>query len=202
MATKFDLTKEDRVYYTAKTVPQIVELSEVSCLAIEGGGAPAGGAFTEAVQALFPFAYGVKGICKKDGRDFTVAKLEGLWWVESGRPALEVPPREWRWKLLIRLPDFVTSENVEKARSDVMKKKGIALLKDIKFEKMNEGRCIQALHIGPYADEPETIARMRKMMEENNLVENGLHHEIYLSDPGKTPRQRLKTILRQPVRSM
>lgn len=201
MATKIDLTKEDKVYYTAKTKPQIVEFPEIPYLAIEGKGEPAGKIFTEAVQALYPLAYGIRGIYKKSGKDFAVAKLEGIWWVKSNKPALEVPRQEWYWKLLIRLPDFATSEIIEKARLEVLKKKKIDLLKDIKFEKLVEEKCIQVLHIGPYATEPETIAEMRKMMELNNFVENGLHHEIYLSDPRKTPPQKMKTILRQPVKS-
>ncbi len=198
--TKIELAKEDKKYYTAKTSPQISEFSILSYLAVEGKGEPAGKTFTEAVQALYPLAYGIKGLCKKDGRDFAVAKLEGLWWVKSSKPALEVPRGEWHWKLLIRLPDFVTSEIVEKAKREVMKKKGIELLKEIKFEKITEGKCIQVLHVGPYSTEPETIEKMRKMMRENNLTENGYHHEIYLSDPRKTPPQKMKTILRQPVK--
>ena len=201
MTTKIDLTKEDKIYYTAKTKPQIFEFAEIPYLTIEGKGEPAGKTFVEAVQALYPLAYGVKGLCKKDGRDFAVAKLEGLWWVKSNKPTLEVPREEWYWKLLIRLSDFVTSEIVERARLEVMKKKDIALLKDIKFEKMTEGKCIQVLHIGPYATESETITKMRKMMKENKLTENGFHHEIYLSDPRKTPPQKMKTILRQPVKN-
>lgn len=198
--TKVDLTKEDKKYYTAKANPQIVEYPKLPYLAIEGRGEPAGKAFTEAVQALYPLAYGIKGLCKKDRKDFAVTKLEGLWWVKSSKPALEVPRAEWHWKLLIRLPDFVTSDIVDEARQEVIKKKGIELVKEIKFEKMTEGKCIQVLHTGPYSTEPETINRMREIMKENNLTENGYHHEIYLSDPRKTPPQKMKTILRQPVK--
>ncbi|MBI1883232.1 MAG: GyrI-like domain-containing protein [Chlamydiae bacterium] len=200
MATKIDLVKEDKTYFTAKTNPQIIEFPKVSYLAIEGKGEPAGKAFIEAVQALYPLTYGVKGLCKKEGRDFGVAKLEGLWWVKSNRPALEVPRKEWYWKLLIRLPDFVTSEIVDKAKQEVIKKKGIDLLKEIRFEQISEGKCVQVLHVGPYSTEPETIEKMKKMMKENDLTENGFHHEIYLSDPRKTPSQKMKTILRQPVK--
>lgn len=200
MTTKIDLVKEDKTYYTAKVNPQIIEFPKVSCLTFEGRGEPAGKAFTEAVQALYPLAYGVKGLCKKDGRDFAVAKLEGLWWVKSNKPALEVPRGEWYWKLLVRLPDFVTSEIVDKARQEVMKKKEIGLLKEIKFERITEGKCVQVLHIGPYSTEPQTIEKMRKTMKENNLTENGFHHEIYLSDPRKTLPQKMKTILRHPVK--
>jgi len=139
---------------------------------------------------------------KKEGRDFTVAKLEGLWWVDSDRPYIEVPREEWRWKLLIRQPEFVTSEIVKKARQEVMKKKKMELVNEVKFEKMKEGKCVQILHIGPYSAEPESLAKMRKLMEDENLAENGRHHEIYLvmAYPRKAPEEKLKTILRQPVK--
>ncbi|MEM2896880.1 MAG: GyrI-like domain-containing protein, partial [Candidatus Bathyarchaeia archaeon] len=145
-------------------------------------------------------AYGLKNICKKQGKDFGVPKLEGLWWVESDRPALEVPREEWRWKLLIRMPDFVTSEIVEKTKEEVFKKKGMELIKEIKFEKIREGKCVQILHVGPYSTEPRSLAKMRKLMEEKKFVESGLHHEIYLSDPRKVAPEKTKTILRQPVK--
>ena len=200
MTTKLDLTKEYKTYYTAKTGPEVVEFAEIPFLTIEGKGEPGGKEFTTKVEALYPLAYSVKNICKKQGKDFGVPKLEGLWWVESDRPALEVPREEWQWKLLIRMPDFVTSEMVEKAKEEVFKKKGIELIKEIKFEKMKEGKCVQILHIGPYSTEPESLAKMKKLMEEENLVKNGLHHEIYLSDPRRVPEEKWKTILRQPVK--
>lgn len=200
MATKLDLTKEYKTYYTAKTVPEIVEFGEIPFLTIEGKGEPAGEVFTKTVEALYPLAYGVKNICKKQSKDFGVPKLEGLWWVESDKPALEVPRKEWKWKLLIRMPEFVTSEIVEKAKEEVFKKKGIELIKKIRFEKIKEGKCIQILHIGPYSTELESLAKMRKLMEQKSLVENGFHHEIYLSDPRKVAPEKMKTILRQPVK--
>lgn len=198
--TKLDLTKEYKTYYKAKTTPEVVEFDEVPYLAIKGKGEPGGKEFTSNVEALYPLAYGVKNICKKQGTDFGVPKLEGVWWVESDKPALEVPREEWRWKLLIRMPDFVTSEIVDKAKEEVFKKKGIELIKEIKFEKMKEGKCVQILHIGPYATEPESLAKMRKLTEEEKLIKNGLHHEIYLSDPRRIPEEKMKTILRQAVR--
>lgn len=169
-------------------------------MTIEGKGEPGGKEFTKKVEALYPLAYGVKNICKKEGKDFGVPKLEGLWWVESDKPALEVPREEWRWKLLIRMPDFVTSEIVEKARDEVFKKEGIELIKEIKFEKIKEGKCVLILHIGPYSTEPKSLAKIEKLMEEENLVKNRLHHEIYLSDPRRVPEDKWKTILRQPVK--
>lgn len=198
--TKLDLTKKYKTYYTAKKTPEVVEFDEAQFLTIVGKGAPGGKEFTAKVEALYSLAYGVKMPMKKGGKDFTVPKLEGLWWVESDKPPLEVPREEWKWKLLIRMPEFVTSEYVEKSKPAVIKKKSIELVNEIKFEKITEGKCVQVLHIGPYSTEPESLARMKELMEENNLVEKALHHEIYLSDPRRVPEEKMKTILRQPVK--
>ncbi|MEM3404442.1 MAG: GyrI-like domain-containing protein [Nitrososphaeria archaeon] len=199
-ATKLDLTKEYKTYYTAKAIPEIVEFDKAQFLAIEGRGAPGSKEFTAKIEALYTIAYGVKNLCKKQGNDFGVPKLEGLWWVESDKAALEVPREEWRWKLLIRMPKFVTSEIVEKAEAETIKKKDIELAQEIMFEKITEGKCIQIMHVGPYSTEPESLSKMRKLMEKKNLIENGLHHEIYLSDPRRVPGEKMKTILRQPVK--
>jgi hypothetical protein len=98
------------------------------------------------------------------------------------------------------MPNFVISEIVEKATEEVFKKKGMELIKEIKFEKIKEGRCVQILHIGSYSTEPESLTKMRKLMEQKNLVEDGPHHEIYLSDPRKVVPEKMKTILRHPVK--
>jgi hypothetical protein len=200
MTTKLDFAKEYRQYYTAKNNPIVVEFGEVPYLSIEGKGEPAGEVFSKAIEALYPFAYGVKKICKMQGKDFGVPKLEGLWWVKSNKPALEVPRSEWYWRLLIRMPDFVVSETVKNAKEETFKKKGLDLIKKIKFEIIDEGKCVQIMHIGPYATEPETIQKMKDLMKQNGYSENGLHHEIYLSDPRKTVPEKMKTILRQPIK--
>lgn len=103
-------------------------------------------------------------------------------------------------EVLIRLPNFVILEAFEKAKEEIFKKKGLELTKEIKFEKIKEGKSVQAIHIGPYSLEPETIKKMRDFMKKNDLVENGLHHEIYLSDPRRMAPEKMKTILRQPVK--
>lgn len=135
-------------------------------LTIEGKGEPGGKEFTSKIEALYPLAYGVKNLCKKQGKDFAVPKLEGLWWVESDKHWYEVPREEWHWELLIRMPDFVTSEIVKNARDGVFKKKGIDLIKDIKFEKINEGKCVQIMHVGPYSTELKTIEQIKSFMKE------------------------------------
>jgi hypothetical protein len=197
---KTDLVKQDKEYYSAKKKPKIREFKELNFLTIEGKGEPAGIEFTKAVEALYPLAYGIKNIYKKQEMDFAVPKLEGLWWVNSKKNALEIPKSEWHWKLMIRMPNFVTVENFEQAKTNVLNKKGIEKIREIQFEKIVEGKCIQIMHIGPYSTEPETINQIQDFMKENGLVENGLHHEIYLSDPRKTAPEKMKTILRQPVK--
>ena len=197
---KTDLLKQDKEYYSAKNKPEIKEFDELKFLTIIGKGEPAGIEFTKAIEASYPLAYGIKKIYKNQEMDFAVPKLEGLWWVNSEENALEVPKSEWHWKLLIRIPDFVISKEFEKAKTEVIKKKGIEKIYEIAFEKITEGKCIQIMHIGPYSTEPETIKQMKEFMKQNGLVENGLHHEIYISDPRKTIPEKMKTILRQPVK--
>jgi hypothetical protein len=199
-AEKLDLVKTYKTYYRASKAPALVEFGPISFLTLKGMGAPAGAEFASAVEALYPLAYGIKALCKAQGRDFGVPKLEGLWWVESDRPALQVPYEEWCWKLLIRMPDFVTQEMVSQAKTVVIEKKGIALIQEIIFAEIAEGQCVQIMHVGPYATEPESIAKLIRFMVENGLVANGLHHEIYLSDPRRTAPEKMKTILRQPVK--
>ena len=177
-----------------------MEIEEGKFLTIEGKGAPGGDEFQAKVSALYSLAYGIKMLMKKEGKDFTVAKLEGLWWVDSDKPYYEVPREEWCWKLLIRQPEFITSEIIEKARQEVIKKKKLELVNGVNFEKIKEGKCVQILHIGPYSTEPESLEKMYNLMKEKGLVYNGFHHEIYISDPRKVAPEKMKTILRQPVK--
>jgi len=197
---KIDLVKQDKQYYSAKEKPELREFPELNFITIIGKGEPAGTEFSKAIEALYPLAYGVKKIYKQKEMDFGVPKLEGLWWVKSDRPALEVPKSEWYWKLVIRMPSFVTNQMVTQAKNEVIKKKGIQLVQEIQFEKITEGKSVQIMHVGPYSTEPLTIGQMKIFIEENGLTENGLHHEIYISDPRKTEPSKMKTILRQPVK--
>ena len=198
--TKLDLAKEYKSYYKAGPKPEIVEFDTVRYLTIEGKGEPAGEVFTSKVEALYPLAYGIKKVCKDQGNDFGVPKLEGLWWVEDNKPVLEVPRNEWCWKLLIRMPDFVSREMMLSIQPEVSKKKKNDLIQEISFESITEGKCVQIMHIGPYSTEPETINVLTEFMAENGLSVNGLHHEIYISDPRKTESSKMKTLIRYPVK--
>ncbi len=197
---KLDFKKAYKSYYSAKQTPELLTFEPIHYLMISGKGEPGGSEFQKATEALFPLAYGIKKICKLQGKDFGIPALEGLWWTESNKPATEVPRSEWHWKLMIRMPDFADKEMLKTALAEVMKKKKNPLLNNVSFEKLNEGKCVQILHIGAYSEEQPTIDLMYDFMKKQNLKHNGLHHEIYLSDPRKTKPEQLKTIIRQAVK--
>ena len=198
--SKLDLLKEYKSYYNAGKNPEIVEFDEANYLTIEGIGEPAGKMFVSKVEALYPLAYGIKKICKEQDKDFGVPKLEGLWWVEGDTPALEIPRNKWRWKLLIRMPEFITKELMFSVQPVVAKKKKNELVQKIALEKMTEGKCVQIMHIGPYSTEHKTINELMAFIDANGISVNGKHHEIYLSDPRKNKPDKMKTIIRYPVK--
>ncbi|GAA0375291.1 GyrI-like domain-containing protein [Caldalkalibacillus horti] len=198
---KLDLSRTDKNYYSATGTPQLIQLNEIPYLTITGYGAPESDMFINAVEALYTVAYAIKNISKKDAKDFVVPKLEGLWWVNSENEMLEVPRGDWHWKLMIRMPDFVSERIADDAcKVAIAKKKKLDLIHNITFEIINEGACVQMMHIGPYSTEPDTIEHIHTFMHSHDFVQNGLHHEIYISDPRKVKPSLLKTILRYPVK--
>ena len=205
---KLDLTKAYKAYYTATNQPALIDIPAASFLSIEGLGDPSGQQYADKLQALYSVAYTVKFMCKALGKDFTVAKLEGLWSFDENKYAqlsmaeasVKVPRAEWRYRTMIRMPEFVTSEQVGIAVQQVLDKKQISLVKEITLFQMTEGKSVQMLHIGPFANEPETLQTMMEFIQLHGLKKNGLHHEIYLSDFRKTAPEKLRTILREPVK--
>ena len=205
---KTDLTKKFRSYYTAKTKPELIEIEPAQFLSISGKGDPSGQSFADNIGALYATAYTVKFICKDMGLDFVVAKLEGLWSFDEEKykglsitdASSKVPRSEWIYRIMIRMPEYVTPEQVATAVQNVVTKKQILLAKEIELYKMSEGKSVQMLHVGPFSAEPETLEQMREFMTTRGLQRNGLHHEIYLSDFRKTAPDKLKTILREPVK--
>ena len=205
--TKLDLTRTHKAYFTAKTRPEVVHIEQANFISIGGKGDPSSKEFTERIEALYSSAYALKFAFKAKGQDFVVSKLEGLWWFDETRypnktiktASTDVPRTEWEFRLLIRLPEFVTAKDVNDAARAVFEKKGIQLTRSVEFYSLSEGLCVQMLHTGPYSTEPETLAIMGEFMEGHKHAKNGLHHEIYLSDFRKTKPEKLKTILREPV---
>jgi hypothetical protein len=206
--SKLDLTKTDKTYYNAKANPEILYIEKTNYISITGIGNPSGKEFSENIQALYTTAYVIKFMLKALNNDFVVPKLEALWSFDNEKYAsvsmdeapLKIPRDEWNYRIMIRMPDFVTREQTEKAIDIAVNKKQNELAQKIEFYEMTEGKVIQILHIGPFDNEPQTLKKILKFSTENNLQQNGLHHEIYLSDFRKTAPDKLKTILREPVK--
>ena len=203
---KLDLSKKYKRYFTAKTTPEIIEIEPARFLSITGKGDPSEPAFASNITALYSTAYVIKFAFKAKGMDFIVSKLEGLWWYDENKfpgktmeTAVDVPRSEWQYKLLIRLPDYVSEPAITSAIDTVITKKNIQLAKAVSFFEMTEGKSVQMLHVGPFSTEIETLKKLGSFITANNFGRNGLHHEIYLSDFRKTPPDKLKTILREPV---
>ena len=202
---KLDLKKEDSNYYSAKKKPEIRDLDSYYYLSLSGRCDPKSDQFLEAIDKLYAVAYSIKFICKAEDMDFIVPKMEGFWWIDGGieaqRMFAQTPSDQWNWKIVIRMPDFVEGDHYYRAVQKVKAKDPELLSYDeVKFELINEGLCVQGLHIGSYYEEEQTIARIMEFIQESGLQVNGYHHEIYLSDPGRTPEDKLKTILRYAVK--
>lgn len=199
-AEKIDLYKLHKDEYVAPKKPVLVEIKPANYLTISGQGDPGGELFQARIGALYGMAYTIKMTSKFAGKDYVVCKLEGQWWSdESPGDFSKVPKDKWQWKLLIRTPDFVGDEELRKTADALTKKGKTPDVKLVNLETIDEGRCVQMLHVGPYDKEGETIRAMKAFAEEQGLVLHGLHHEIYLSDPRRVAPDRLRTILRHPV---
>lgn len=205
---KIDFSKQFRPYYTAKNKPEIMEIKASKYLAIEGRGDPSSEAYANRIQALYAVAYNLKFVMKAAGQDFTVAKLEGQWWYDEAQfgsvgfmdAPTKIPRHEWQYRMLIRMPHDVTAEQVKTMVKYTVDKKGIAAAQNVKLHQTQNERVVQMLHVGPFDTEPETLAVMVAFMEENGLEKNGPHQEIYLSDFRRTAPEKLKTILREPIK--
>ena len=208
METVIDYKKEYKDLYLPKTTPMIVDVGEIPFVAVEGKGSPndENGEYQKAIEILYGIQYAIKmskkGKYTPDGYfDYVVPPLEGLWWLDNDEDFSS--KSRYNWISLIRLPEFVDEKVFEWACDEVSKKKKIDAEK-AKFLKIQEGLCVQCLHIGSYDDEPKTLKLIDKFIEDSklqkDLSETRRHHEIYLSNPLKTEVEKLKTVLRIPVR--
>jgi len=200
-AAKLDLFKTLKQDYVAPRKPVVVKTSPAKYLAIEGLGKPGGEEFQACIGALYGVAFTIKMTRKFAGqRDYAVSKLEAQWWADGTNDLGRAPMDKWRWKLLIRTPDFIGQQDLDRAKAVLLKRgKGQEVMR-VQLETIDEGTCVQMLHVGPYEREGETVAVMRQFAESRHYAFDGRHHEIYLSDPRRVPPERLKTILREPVK--
>jgi hypothetical protein len=203
-----DLRKELKQYYapSAKKV-EVVEVPEFQFAMIGGGIEPGmepgnSPAFASAMEALYGISYTLKFTSKlrnEDPVDYPVMALEGLWWVEDGEFSIERKDN-YLWTVMILQPEHITPEMFEEARAQVRKKRGDSpALAQLRLERFREGLCVQTLHIGPYAAEPATVAKMDGFAVEHGYVMCGKHHEIYMGNPLRAAPEKLKTILRHPI---
>lgn len=179
----YDLKKELKQFYAAKPQFTLVEVPPLNYVMVDGHGDPnTSPQYTAAVEALYRASYAAR---KAAGQKHVVAPLEGLWWADDFGVFTAREKHRWSWTMMIAQPDFVTADMVPDT---------------VRFERFDEGLCVQILHVGSYDDEAPTLATLHnEWLPAHNLAERGKHHEIYLSDPRKTEPARLKTILRQPV---
>lgn len=207
----FDFKKEYKEFYMPKNKPSIVKVPKMNYIAVRGKGDPnaEGGKYKESIGLLYGIAFTIKmskmGDHRIDGYfDYVVPPLEGFWW-QQGVTGIDYNHKEkFEWISVIRLPDFVTKEEFEWAKEEAAKKKKTDFSK-AEFFTYDEGLCVQCMHIGPYDDEPATVDAMHEFMEKEGYVlditDKRYHHEIYLSDVRKVAPEKLKTVIRHPVRN-
>ena len=206
----FDFKKEYKEFYMPKNKPSIVKVPKMNYIAVRGKGDPnaEGGEYKESIGLLYGIAFTIKmskmGDHRIDGYfDYVVPPLEGFWW-QQGVTGIDYNHKEnFEWISVIRLPDFVTKEEFEWAKEEAAKKKKTDFSK-AEFFTYDEGLCVQCMHIGPYDDEPATVDAMHEFMEKEGYVlditDKRYHHEIYLSDVRKVAPEKLKTVVRHPIR--
>ena len=206
----FDFKKEYKEFYMSKSVPEIVTVPKANFIAVRGMGDPnqEGGAYQSAVSILYAVAYTLKMSYKTDYRiegffEYVVPPLEGFWWQE-GVDGIDYGDKStFHWISVIRLPEFVTKKDFDWAVEEAARKKKLDCSL-AEFLTIEEGLCVQIMHIGPFDHEPSTVALMDQYIAENgyanDMNENRLHHEIYLSDARKAAPEKWKTIIRHPIR--
>ena len=203
----FDYKKEQKELYQPKTTPSIIDVPEMNFIVINGKGDPNDEAFATAVEILYSLSYAIK-MGNKAVLEYVVPPLEGVWWA-----GCDIADKDkFEWAIMLRQPDFVTEEVFETAKAALKTKKKHLDFTTARLEQFTEGLCAQVTHIGPYDDEPKTIDALEKFVEESGYVLDitddsvkalsRRHHEIYLSDPRKTATDKLKTVIRYPIKKM
>lgn len=199
-----DLWKEHQAVYSPRSgTPELVRAPALKYLMVDGTGDPnTAGGFQAGIGALYGIAYTLKFTLRKEkGVDFRVMPLSGLYHSDNPSAFLKGPKRNWRWTIMIPVPSVVTAAAVKKAKAEVRSKRGDSpSLEAVRLETLREGRCVQLLHVGPYEAEPPNIEKIHRFIEEKGLSFSGSHHEIYLSDPRRSKPEKMKTIIRQPVK--
>lgn len=206
----FDFKKEYKEFYMPPKKPTIVDVPNMNYIAIRGKGDPndEDGQYKEAIGLLYGIAYTIKMSKKGDRQiegyfDYVVPPLEGLWWQENIQGVDYAHKENFQWVSMIRLPDFVTKADFDWAKEEAARKKKTDFSK-VQFLTLEEGLCVQCMHIGSYDEEPATVECMHAFMEKEgyrlDINDERRHHEIYLSDARKVAPEKLKTVIRHPIK--
>ncbi len=201
--TKTDFKKTLKHLYNPPRRFVTVDVPEMQFLMVDGHGDPnTTQDYKYAVEALYAVAYKIKFMSKKGlEKDYTVPPLEGLWWAEDMETFITRNKSQWDWTMMIMTPDWISAEFFADAVEQVRKAKDPAALDKVRLERYHEGLSVQIMHIGSYDNEGPVLSQMHSdFIPNNGYVENGKHHEIYLSDPRRVAPEKLKTVLRQPIK--
>ena len=212
VAMAFDFKKEYKEFYMPKNKPEIVIVPKANYIAVRGKGDPndEGGAYQQAISVLYAVAYTLKMSYKTDYKikgffEYVVPPLEGFWWQENTDDVDYTDKSTFNWISVIRLPDFITKEDFEWAVETATNKKKLDC-SSAEFMTIEEGVCVQIMHLGAFDDEPATVALMDAYLEQNGYVNDmnaeRLHHEIYLSDARKVTPEKWKTVIRHPIKKL
>jgi len=203
MAEKIDFKKTLPGYRARPGVIELVDVPDAQYLMADGQGDPnRAPAYAEALEALYPVAYGLKSASRRElGRDYVVPPLEGLWWADDMDAFTAARDKSrWSWTLLLMVPDWIDRAMLAAVVEQVRARAAPARLDEVRLEPLAEGRCVQTLHLGSFDDEGPVLERMHhEFIPAHGLRMTGKHHEIYLSDVRRVEPSRLRTILRQPV---
>ena len=208
----FDFKKEYKEFYMPKGKPEIVTIPKMNYIAVRGKGNPneEEGEYKKSIELLYGIAYTIKMSKKGDHKiegyfDYVVPPLEGFWWQENVDGIDYSHKENFQWISVIRLPDFVTKADFDWAIEEATRKKKIDFSK-VEFLEIEEGLCVQCMHSGSYDDEPATVAAIDKFIAdngyENDISDTRRHHEIYLSDARKVAPEKLKTVIRHPIKKI
>lgn len=217
---KIDYRKMNKELYAPKTEPSLIKVPAMNFIMVDGHGNPndTEGEYNKAVEILYAFTFTIKmgrkfgtiGSKETELIDYHVPPLEGQWWMQDDNSTNFTNKEKYCWTSMIRQPDFITNEDFEQAKFQIARKKPELDITKARFERFEEGLCVQCMHIGPFDNEPATVAKIDRFIQANGLIndigsnfDEGIlrrHHEIYLNDPRKINPAKMKTILRHPVR--
>jgi hypothetical protein len=205
-----DFKKEYKDLYMPKDKPMLLDVPSMNFIMVDGTGDPnpdKNPAFQQSVELLYGLSYAIKMSKMKGNQpegyyEYVIPPLEGLWWIEEGTFSFEKRDN-WLWTLMIRQPEFVSEDVFNWACQELIRKKPVLSSHKARFDAFSEGLCVQAMHIGPYSTEPETMKKIEEFLLsegfKDRLKKDGKHHEIYISDPNKCKPESMKTVLRHPV---